>query len=209
MIRLSSAFSVPHSPFYRYTRNMRVIFYLFLLFCLCCQTTTVPFPGANLFIDPQSRYHMFFISPPWEKAPPEITRSDVPEDPEREDFVILGHKPLGGDLPDALPLAGLSIFPPRPLGSIESAMQGRRNELLNSNINFSEPTDEREFITNSGLVGREFSFTQSDIIFYREFFFLMPDGFVMRLFYVSERSLSTPELDFMTRTLTAGPPVSF
>lgn len=204
-----ASISLEHPPLCRYTLQMRLIFFLFLLCCLCCQTTTSgPFPGANLFVDPQLRYHMFFISPPWERAPADVIRSDVPEDPEREDFAILAHKPLGGELPDELPLSGLSIYPPRPLGSLEAAMQGRRNELINSNIDFSEPTNEREFVTDSGLVGREFSFTQSGVIFYREFFFSMPDGFVMRLFYVSGRSLDLPELDFMTATLDAGVPSS-
>jgi hypothetical protein len=187
---------------------MRLIFYLCLLFCLSCQTTNVPFPGANLFVDPSARYHIFFISPPWEKAPPEIVRNDVPEDPEREDFVILSRGPLGGELAEAIPVSGVSIYPPRPLGSLEAAMQGRRNELA-VNPSFSVPVDEKEFITTSGLVGREFSFSQGVSIFYREFFFLMPDGAVMRLFYASGRNLNLPEIDLITETLTAGPPVSF
>jgi hypothetical protein len=190
---------------------MRRIFYLLFLFVLACQTTNTPFPGANLFIDPGGRYHMFFISPPWEKSVEDIVRPGFPEDPEREDFVVLSGGGIGSPVPAGIALTGVSIYPPRPLGGLDGALAGRRNELAEGLI-FTEPTEERDFITDSGLVGREFSFVESiDVlpIFHRDFFFVMPDGFVMRLFYASNRSLDLPEIDFITSTLAPGLPGSF
>jgi hypothetical protein len=195
-----------------YALDMRRIFFLFCLFVLACQTTNTPFPGANLFIDPGERYHMFFISPPWEKATEDIVRPGFPEDPEREDFVVLSQAAIGSPIPGGIPLTGVSVYPPRPLGSLESALAGRRNELAEGLI-FSEPINEKEFITDAGLLGREFSFFESLdtelIVFHRDFFFVMPDGFVMRLFYASNRSLDLPEIDFITKTLAPGLPGTF
>lgn len=146
---------------------------------------------------------MFFISPPWDVAPEEFTRNDIPEDPEREDFAIV--QELNGN---QIAVSGLSIFPPNTLGALEDAVSQRRAEILAEPSRFTAPANEQEFLTDSGLLGHEFSFIEVDFIFHREFFFVMPDGAISRLFYISFRDLSVPEVDQMTRTFSAGVPAS-
>lgn len=178
--------------------------HLFLLACLilsACAPSGLPFAGAELYVDVEERYHLFLFSPPWQ-----LLREGVDENGiDHADFAILTRGPFG-ILPEPVPVAGLTIFPPERFAGGLSGAVDERLGILSQQENVILAGEPEPFLTREGAEGLEFSYIEAGSVFHREFFLQSPEGSVARLFYLSVRSLDIPEILEMTGTFTFGLP---